>query len=383
MRGILLLAWRYVVHQRGRSLILAASVALVALLPIAVNLLVRTHGEALLARARSTPLVAGAKGSRYDLVLNALYFEGRVPDLTNLREVEEVERDGLARAIPLLARRTARGRPLVGVPVDYFEFRGLAPASGTLPLFLGECVLGSAAASQIGAGPGDKVLTDTENVYDLTLAHPLVLRVAGVLRESGTADDGAVFVDLKTAWIVEGIGHGHGGADTRPENEVIARSPEGVTLAPSVFEHTEITPENAGTFHFHGPAEGFPLTALIVLPRDARAATQLKGRYRVSPTGQVLVPEEVVVEILGFVLKVKRFFDANVLLVTVATGMFLVLIVLLTLRVRAREIETLARLGCARGTVAALLATELVITLGAGLLAGAAAAFLLLRFITP
>ena len=70
---------------------------------------------------------------------------------------------------------------------------------------------------------------------------------------------------------------------------------------------------------------------------------------------------------LGFVFKVKAFFDANVILVVVATSLFLALIVLLGLRVRQREMETLMKIGCARSMVARLVATELGITLAAGI----------------
>ena len=34
--------------------------------------------------------IIGAKGSRYDLVLNTLYFKGRVPEPTNMAEVESI-----------------------------------------------------------------------------------------------------------------------------------------------------------------------------------------------------------------------------------------------------------------------------------------------------
>ena len=35
------------------------------------------------------------------------------------------------------------------------------------------------------------------------------MQVVGVLEPSYTADDGAIFVDLKTAWVIQGLVHGH------------------------------------------------------------------------------------------------------------------------------------------------------------------------------
>jgi hypothetical protein len=45
------------------------------------------------------------------------------------------------------------------------------------------------------------------------------------------------------------------------------------------------------------------------------------------------------------VFRIKRFFDANAALVGVATGLFLLLVVLLSVRLRRPEMETLFRLG--------------------------------------
>jgi len=370
VRAALLLAWRSLAYYRVRALLLVGCVALVVLLPVAVQLLVGAQSERLTARADATPLVAGAKGSRYDLVLNALYFRGRTPAPTSMAEADRVRATGFARAIPLLARASARGRPLVGTTPDYYRFRGLETVAGTPPLLLGDAALGAGVARALGAGVGDTVRTDLPNLYDLGLDYTLDLHVAGVFAPTGTADDGAVFVDLKTAWIVEGVGHGHA---AEPEDDtVLKREPDRVVLNEKVRQHQRITRENIGSFHFHAEPGELPLTAILVLPHDARSATKLKGRYRVSETGQLLVPSDVVAEILGFVFQVKRFFDAHVALVGAATALFLVLVVLLTLRVRRREIETLRRIGASRADVARIFGAELALAVGTGAVLGIA-----------
>ncbi len=381
MKSTLLLAWRHLSHHRGQSAILAACIALIFLLPVAVQLLVAHYSAALAARARATPLVAGALGSRYDLVLNSLYFKGRVPRDLPMGEADRIQESGLGLAIPLLAGRSARGFPLIGTSHDYFAFRGLVLDGGTFPLILGDAVLGARVARELSLGPGDALLTDRGSLYDLSLSYPLRLRVVGVLRETGTADDGAVFADVKTVWVAAGLGHGHEEAATAPEERLLARSAGEVVFDSSVVEYVEITPENIDSFHFHGDVDAFPLSAVLVVPRDEKGATLLKGRYRVSQEAQLLEPIEVIDEILGFVLRVKRFFDANLVLVSAATALFLLLIVLLWLRVRQREFETLHKIGCARLMVARLVAAELLITVSAGLalaalLAGALVAVL-------
>lgn len=367
MRNNLLLAWRYLRHTPVRSLLVSGAVALTLLLPITVQVLVDEYGRGLVQRAQDTPLVAGAPGSRYDLVLSSLYFSGRTPDVTSMAEVERIAAEDLSLTIPLLARATAAGAPLVGASHDYFEFRELRAASGSLPLRLGDTVLGSALARRLGLGPGDHLLSDQRNLYDLSRAYPLRMRVTGVLEETGGPDDATAFVSLETAWVVEGIGHGHQAAEEARDDVLLDRDEEGVVFSPAVVEYTEITDANIDSFHLHAPAEELPVTAILVVPHDARSSTMVKARFRVWESMQLLVPLEVVEELLGFVLRLKLFLDANALLVGGATLLFLTVLVLLALEARRGEMRTLGRLGCARGTVARLFLTELLLLLLGGL----------------
>lgn len=380
MKSALLLAWRYLAHHRARTILLIVAVASTALLPIAVNTLVTRYSAALLERARSTSLVLGAPGSRYDLVLNALYFTGRVPTRLSMAEFTTLAAADQARAIPIHVVHHAKGFPVVGTSVDYFEVRGLAFAAGTPFAELGEAVVGARVARELGLAPGGFLLSDQGSLYDLTMRYPLRMRVVGVLAHSGTPDDGAVFVDVKTAWIMDGLGHGHVDAKAATPNEVLGAKNDRIALSAAVVEYQEVTPENVDSFHFHGDPDTFPLTAVLVEPYDARAQTLLKGRYRVEKAAQLLVPTEVIEEILGFVLRLKRFFDANAVLVSVATVMFLALVVLLSLRLRQREAETLFKLGCARATIARILALELAICVGCGLVLAVAGAAILVTW---
>ena len=78
-------------------------------------------------------------------------------------------------------------------------------------------------------------------------------------------------------------------------------------------------------------------------------------------------------ELFGLVFRAKRFFDAQVALVALSTVLFLSLIVLLSIRLRASERETLYKIGCSRGTVAWMHVFELAIVFAlSAALAGAA-----------
>jgi len=375
------LAWRYVAFHRVKTIILVACVSLTLFLPLFLSRMISEFETQLMARAESTPLVVGSKGSRFDLALHALHFRGRTPELLAMGDFQELRESGLARVVPLFSRFSARGFPIAGTTLDYFERRGLRVAEGEMLSMLGDCVLGANVAAALGLGAGDHLLSDPKNVFDIAGDYPLRMRVVGALASSGSPDDDAVFVDLKTAWVIEGIGHGHKDMEKAPDREVVLdRSDSNVVANAALPQFMEITEENAGSFHFHAEPEDLPITAALVWPNDDKSRALLLGRFTIgADQAQILESVEVVEEMLGLVFKVKRFFDANFALVAASTCLFLTLTILLSLRLRRREMQTMFQIGCSRGTVFWLQACELLIVLAvslvvAGMLAAAAGA---------
>jgi putative ABC transport system permease protein len=384
MRGVLVLAFRYLAFYRWRTAILVACVGLTLFLPVAAQMVLADFQRQLMSRAAATPLVLGARGSRFDLALHALYFDAQPPATITMAAADQVRESTLALPLPLLIRQRARGFPVVGTTLEYFDFRELRPAQGTSFVRLGDCVLGAVAARRLGLGPGDRLLTDPQNVFDIAGAYPLKMRVVGVLAESQSPDDQAIFVDLKTAWIIEGIGHGHQKLDTTTdEGVVLERKPGQVVAGAALPQYTEITDENIASFHFHGARSEFPLTAVIAVPRNQKAATLLMGRYLgPNATVQILEPLDVVDELLDLVFRIKRFFDLSAWLLALVTALFLGLVLILSRRLREREMRTLFKLGCSRFTIFWMQTAEvtLVLTMAA---AAATAMAAITRAIAP
>ena len=150
MKHVLVLALRYLRFNKIKTVILVFSIAVAVFLPLAVNLLVRDYQRDLLARANATPLVAGAPGSRLDLVLHALYFRGKSAHDLVMADVNAINGSGLAMGLPILNKHEARGLPIVGTSLEYFDFRGLRVADGTGITRLGDCLLGATAAAKLG-----------------------------------------------------------------------------------------------------------------------------------------------------------------------------------------------------------------------------------------
>lgn len=376
------LARQYIGCHKLKTLILVACIGLTAYLPAALHLLIDRFQSELLSRAKATPLVVGSKGSRFDLALHALYFDAEVPGTVAMRDAEQIAESGFATPIPLLIRFRARGFPIVGTSLDYFDFRNLQVDVGGPFSRLGDCVLGANVARQLNLRPGDFLLSDPDNVFDIAGSYPLKMRVAGILRTAYSPDDNAVFVDVKTAWIIHGFGHGHQDlADEEDRELVLDRSEEKVVASAAVVQYTQITDDNIESFHFHGDTADFPLTAVIADPRDTKSATLLSGRYLDDDArAQILVPADVVDELMEMVFRVKRFFDIGSLLVGLVTTMFVTLVILLSLRLRAGEMETMFRLGCSRFTIFRLQAAELTLVVAVSLLVAGALALTTARF---
>jgi putative ABC transport system permease protein len=360
------LAWLYLRRRRVAAGVMVTGVALALYLPLAAHWAADAFDEALGARAAATPMIVGARGSRFDLVLHGLYFRARSEGTVAHGEFTALRDAGHGRVIPLHVQFTAGGQPVVGTSLDYFEFRELQMARGESMALLGDCVLGANAAHELNLSPGDKLKTDRKNLFDLTGDYPLQLNVTGVLSATSTADDEGVFVDVKTAWIIAGHGHGHDESESNATNSPSAKL---------VKTHLEITPKNMGTFHFHGDTTALPLTAILVEPMDAKGTAMVLGRYQHSGQLQALKPPVVVNEMMEMVMRVRQFLDANYALVAGAMGMLLALIVALSRRLRSREMETLFLLGCSRGTQFALQAAELLIIFAAAIAIALAAAW--------
>jgi len=359
----LYIAWRYVTFNKVRTATLIACVTLIAVLPLTLEVLLAESERQLLSRADSTPLLLGARGSALDLVMNTLYFDDEMPELVSMSAVDEIADSGLATPIPLYVRFKARQFPIVGTTLDYFDFRHLEVKQGRQLAQLGEAVIGADVADQLGISPGDSLLSSPETVFDLAGVYPLKIHVVGILQHSHTPDDLAVFVDVKTAWVVQGLVHGH--ADlSRSEDPtvIIERTDANVVASAKVVEHTEITEQNIDSFHFHGDPAQYPLSGLIVVPDDDKSGTILRGRYLEDRNPhQLIVPGTVIDGLLANIFRIKNVLDAVILVVGIATALALALVFALSIRLRQREISTLFRLGGSRLTIARLLIAEIAI----------------------
>lgn len=380
MKHVLYLAWAYVRFNRVKSLVLTASICLIVLIPATVHLAVRGVAASLTSRAEATPLLLGAPGSATDLVLVSLYFRESSLAPTPASAVGDVAATGLGVGIPLHLRYQAGGARIVGTSPEYRGFRSLIVESGRWFALLGECVLGAETAARLGLSPGDSLLSSPAGAFDVAGGFPLKMKVVGVLAPAGTPDDEAIFVDVKTAWVIGGHAHGHQDV-TQPEEipGTPTRDAAHVVANASVLSYVEVTPDNVDSFHFHGDPGALPLDAVVIVPRDRKSGVLLRGRFEEVGTVQLVLPEDIVSSLVDTLFSVRDLLSLAALGLGAGTVATLALVFALSIRLRQREIETIRKIGGTRRRILEVLAAEVVLVLGAGILLAAGLTLLLTR----
>ena len=220
MNDVLYMAWRYVRFHWGKTVLLVSAISLVLFLPAGLYVVVEQGARTLTARAESTAVVDRSQGERGGSDAERALF----PDA-----------ESVAVRVPGGAAGSTRPAWPWGfrcICVIRSETSGLSgprsttPTSAVWPLaqgrwfgLLGECVLGAEAARVLGVDVGDAVLSSAGSAFDVAGAFPLKMPVVGVLKPTGTVDDEAVFVDVKTTWVISGLAHGHDNVNAAREGD--------------------------------------------------------------------------------------------------------------------------------------------------------------------
>ncbi len=366
MKQSFYLALKYITFHTTRSIVLVFSIGIIVYLPNGLKKLIDESEAQMVARAKATPLIIGAKGSSTDLVINTLYFQQEKTDGVSMKTLKDVNALGFGYAIPILSMFSSQGFPIVGTDPDYFTFRKLILASGRWMSFVGECVIGSAIADKLNIVEGDSLVSSPENFFDLAGVYPLKMNVVGVLEPTDSPDDQAVFVDIKTNWVIMGLGHGHEDLTNNYDPTVILqRDSNIVKVGAKLYIYNTISGENMDSFHFHGDMDTYPLSSLIFIPKDHKSATIFRGRFESGEfPQQIIVPEDVVNNLLQSIFRIKQIFNTVFILVGLATMLILALIVTLSVRLRKDEIYTMFTIGSSRLKVLEIISFELIILIG-------------------
>jgi putative ABC transport system permease protein len=360
MKAAFHLAARYVMRHRIQSALLAGALGLVFALPLCLRVLIEHAQQELRARAAATPQIVGTRGSALDLMMTALYFKRENLLPLPFGALTELRHNHSATAIPLHVRYQAQSAPIVGTELEYFPFRGLHLAAGKQLSRLGDCVVGAALAKKRGLQPGGHIFSTPEQAFDMAGVYPLKMRVTGVLTPNGTPDDEALFVDLKTAWLIEGRSHGHD--DLQKDASVVLKKKEGNLIGnAAVRMFNEVTDANIASFHFHGDVSTYPISAVLLLPQSAKAEALLAGQFARSKEQQLIRPRDEMEALLTQLVRLEGFAASALLLTATAALLVTALVFALSFRLRQREFATLEDVGVSRFSLISVKVLEVLI----------------------
>jgi putative ABC transport system permease protein len=322
--------WRYLQGRFVTSVLTVVSVALGVSLVIASVLLTRGIKEGFIAGATDYNLIVGAKGSPTQLVLNVVFrMDAPTPNIP-LSAYEDLRADPrVEAAVPVAMGDAYQGFRYVATSEAYFAplpWRRHAPALATGRLFRSEAperpdyeaVLGADAARGTGLKPEDRFYEGEEMA-----AYPL--RVVGVLRPTGTADDRAIFISLASYWEM---------------NEISRK------------------------------ALIKPLTAVLIRPKRLSDLTALHRGWNVGPDLQAALPSAILLNVFNLLGLVEDVLAVVLAVVAVVVGLYLFVTMYNATLERRREIATMRALGARRATVLGIVLLESCVIAGLGGLAG-------------
>lgn len=174
------------------------------------------------------PILAGAKGSPYQLVLNTVFLRDRPIGNIPYGEVETLRQSGKAtQVLPLAFGDSYRGFRLCGTEAAIFSYvvpgektPWLVPAQGRGFAGTGEAVLGADTARLTGLKVGD-VFQSSHGFIAKGKAHNHPYRVVGILAPVHGPYDKAILVPLEDIWEAH-AGYGDAAFHTGQKGDVTA-----------------------------------------------------------------------------------------------------------------------------------------------------------------
>ena len=274
----------------------------------------------------SSVLVLGGSQNHLDTVFSTLHFKDKRIQTFPIGKISEFDRFGFS--LPIFNKYSAHGKSIIGTNQDYFKLKSRSFLKGKPFLKLGECVIGFSVAEELNLTVGDTLISDSSADFDISKSVPVKMRVCGVLKKCGSADDDAIFTNLKTAWTLEGIGHEH-------------KDDEEATTA-----LVDLTKDKLVNFHFHGEESEFPVTSALLFTKhkQLKAEALALGQRNETPL-QIIDPHSILKEVHESISGIHKLFYLIYGLVATAVLLAIFVFMIQSIHIRKVEKETYEALG--------------------------------------
>ncbi|MDU7216593.1 MAG: hypothetical protein E6293_03750, partial [Dialister sp.] len=252
------------------------------------------------------PVLAGAKGSAYQLVLNTVFLKDRPLENISYETVDKLRKSGKAKAVyPLAFGDNYRGFPIIGVEKEIFQYKPNRKKDPWLTVKTGksfsekrEVVLGSEAARLSGLRIGDTF----HSIHGMAAAgkkHGEENKVAGILAPCGGPYDAAIFTDIRDVWEAH---------------------------------------------HIPAWEQKGDVTAVLIQPEGYKEALQLLAAYQRNKEIQLLFPSQPVISLYHTVGQSKEFWKILISFLLILSLLMTLLIMYWSGKSRIREFALLKAL---------------------------------------
>ena len=342
----MILALKYVLFYRVRSLVFIAILSLTMALPFISETISRSLVENVNQRTESSPVILTRRAGKVRQALSSLfYISGENSELLSYGIFEEVmEKDGLA--VPLLVKHATKQAPLIATEIDYFLFRKLELMQGSFFTLPGDVVVGRAIAEKHKIKIGDQVKIQSNDMYDITNSAPIDLVVTGILDKSFGPDDSAIFTSLQTIWVLEGYLHSH--SDQDPYK---VTSDTDTSYSKSLKIDQDLSEKNMLKFHYHSETSSLPITHVIFRGNDHKSEVLLIDEYNQKAQIMAFRPAESLDAVVDVFLGLEQFFATYHLFWSICTLIMIALVFGLIIQTRKEEFRALIALGASPNLV--------------------------------
>lgn len=374
---ILRLAFLSILRRPARHLLLMLLLAAACALPVFLIQMTSGLYHGLNRAVEPFPILEGAKGSPYQLVINTIFLRDRPIGNISYEEVDRLRASGKAdQVIPLAFGDSYRGFRIVGTEPDIFSYQPNKKADPWLHAAEGrpfeapmEAVIGAETAKKTGLSIGD-TFKSTHGLTEIgSHEHNEVFKVTGILAPVGGPYDTAILVNIKDIWEEHREGHGEeqeSGAPRRGGIVIPGRAP----AVPAVEK-----PDNDHEHEVHGDDGKGDVTAILIHPVGYKEAMQLlqAAQRDKNSQAQLIFPSQTLISLYSMAGQSREFWQY-------LTGGMIGAAILITLLAmywnglsRLSEFALLRALGAGSGIVMQLLAAEEALLL---LISGAAGWFI-------
>lgn len=345
-----IIAWRNLLAKPVQSSLTVLVVSAVIAMMLVSTLLFDSVHNGLVKATEPFDLIAGAKGSPHQLILNTVFLQD-APIGNISHELYEKLADNplVASAIPLAFGDNYKGYAIIGAGGNIFQHQPKTGQQEWLQFAVGrpftqafEAVIGAKAASELGLKPGDTF----QSIHGLLPGgegHDHPYQVVGILQAVNGPYDRAILVSIESIWETHEH-HEQSAADEAQKESKMA-------------EHEQ------------------EVTAVLVKPKGYSEAMRLYQQFQQEPAGQLVFPAQVIVRLLTLMGQGEQVLRTAAYLVIGLGLMIMALSLYWSSLSRARERAILRALGAGSRDIFTIILSEAALLTGLGAVIGGLSGF--------